>query len=205
MSTSKQEGRPRDPAISRALVRAAERRMEADGFDGLTVDGIVNEVGTTRQAFYRRHRSVSLLAVGILLDRFGRTDAVDTGRLESDLLELQRNDVAMMTAPLVRKSLPGLLEGVRRDPEVRGLYLEGLLRPRRRSMALALSRAAERGEARSDVDPEYVCDLLFGALLARALLPTGLPLDDRLARRTVATALHEIAIVPGRRPEEAEG
>lgn len=56
-----------------------------------------------------------------------------------------------------------------------------------------LVRALDRGELTNvEVDSEYICDLLFGPLLARVLLPTGLPLDDRLARQTVTTVLREM-------------
>lgn len=193
--TTKQEGRPRDPAISRALVRAAERQMEANGFHKLTVDGIVNEVGTTRQTFYRRYKSIALLALEVLLSRFDVEDDVDSGMLEADLLELQRNDVAMMTTPLIQKNLPGLFEDIRTDPEVRGLYFDRMIRPRRQNICMVIDRAAERGEVdRSNIDSEYICDLLFGPLLARILLPTNLPVDDRLARETVATVLRELKV-----------
>ncbi len=167
--------------------------MESSGFDNLTVDGIVNEVGTTRQTFYRRYKSLSLLALEILLERFGGQEEVDTGRLDSDLLELQRNDVAMMTTPLIQKNLPGLLEDMRTAPDIRAIYLDRMLRPRRENIGAVLDRARQRGEIpRDDVDSEYICDLLFGPLLARVLLPTELPIDDRLARQTVATVLNEL-------------
>lgn len=171
--------------------------MESDGFAKLTVDGIVSEVGTTRQTFYRRYKNVSLLALEVLLYRFSDQEAVDTGKIESDLLELQRSDVAMMTSPLIQKNLPGLFEDIRVVPEVREVYLEKMIRPRRDNVHRVIQRARGRGELKSaDVDSEYICDLLFGPLLARVLLPTGLPLDDRLARRTVATVLREIGRDP---------
>jgi AcrR family transcriptional regulator len=167
--------------------------MESGGFNKLTVDGIVNEVGTTRQTFYRRYKSVSLLALEVLLARFGGQEEIDTGKLESDLLELQRGDVAMMTTPLIQKNLPGLLEDIRIDADVRQLYFDRMIHPRRENVRLVISRALERGElTRTDIDSEYICDLLFGPLLARVLLPTDLPLDDRLARQTVTTVLQEV-------------
>ncbi|GAA1532355.1 TetR/AcrR family transcriptional regulator [Brevibacterium picturae] len=192
-TSQKVEGRPRDASISRALLRAAERRMESDGFAKLTVDGIVTEVGTTRQTFYRRYKNVAALALEVLLHRFGGQEAVDTGKIELDLLELQRSDVAMMTSPLIQKNLPGLFEDIRAVPEIRETYLETMIRPRRNNVSAVLDRARRRGKlVNADVDSEYICDLLFGPLLARVLLPTGLPLDDRLARQTVATVLCEI-------------
>lgn len=76
---------------------------------------------------------------------------------------------------------------------MREIYLDRMIRPRRNNVRDVLVRARERGELPdAEVDSEYICDLLFGPLLARVLLPTGLPLDDRLARRTVATALREM-------------
>lgn len=167
--------------------------MEADGHHKLTVDGIVHEVGCTRQTFYRRYKSVALLALEVLLSRFGVEGTVDSGKLEADLLELQRNDVAMMTTILVQKNLPGLFEDIRTDPDVRKLYYDRMIRPRRENIRLVIERAVERGEVHNaDTDAEYICDLLFGPLLSRILLPTDLPLDDRLARQSVDAALRVI-------------
>ncbi|MGO2422261.1 MAG: TetR/AcrR family transcriptional regulator C-terminal ligand-binding domain-containing protein [Brevibacterium aurantiacum] len=174
-------------------MRAAERRMESDGFDKLTVDGIVSEVGTTRQTFYRRYRSISLLALEILLDRFGGQEEVNTGSLAADLLELLRTDVAMMTSPLIRKNLPGLLEDIRTNEEVRVLYLERMILPRRDVVHEVLARAQARGEIhREDFDAEYICDLMFGPTLSRVLLQTDAPIDDRLARQIVGSVLREL-------------
>lgn len=189
--TTKQEGRPRNPAISQALRQAAERRMEADGFGSLTVDGLVKEVGTTRQAFYRRYSRVSVLALEVILTRFGESNPVDTGSLEADLLKLQRDDVSMMTTSLVRKNLPGMFEDIRTIPEVCAIYFERLILPRRQNVGRVIDNAAARGEVNPPhVDAEYICDLMFGAILSRLLLPTGLPVDDHFARETVATAVH---------------
>ncbi|AZZ54561.1 hypothetical protein C5E08_00700 [Rathayibacter iranicus] len=192
-NTGTKEGRPRDAAISRALIRAAERLMESDGFDKLTVDGIVSEVGTTRQTFYRRYKSVSLLALEILLERFGRQEEIDTGNLSSDLLELLRTDVAMMTSPLIRKNLTGLLEDMRTDDEIRARYLKEVIYSRREVVSRVLERAKARGEiTRDDTDSEYICDLMFGPALSRVVLQTGAPIDDRLARQIVASLMREL-------------
>ncbi|WP_448233174.1 TetR-like C-terminal domain-containing protein [Microbacterium lacticum] len=133
------------------------------------------------------------LALDVLLARFGQHELIDTGDLESDLLELQRADVTMMSSPLMQKNLAGLHEDTRTYPESRDLYYERIIRPRRDNLRVVLELASQRGELPDvGVDSEYICDLLFGALLARVILPTGLPIDDRLARQTVATVLHEL-------------
>lgn len=186
-------GRRNDPAISQALFQAAERWMETDGFASLTVDGLVTEVGTSRPAFYRRYRSIGELAFQVITDRFGDNEPPASRALEADLLHMQRNEVAMMTSALMRQNLPSLLELIRQEEELRQLYLDRFILPRRSSVARVVSTARDRGEpVRDDVDLDYVCDLLIGPLLARLLLPTGLPVDDSLARRTVRSALDEI-------------
>jgi len=189
--TAKLEGRPRDVAITRAIVDAATRQMETAGFGKLTVDGIVTEVGTTRQAFYRRYRNLSTLALEILLARFGKQDEVDTGSLEGDLFKLQIIDVAMMSTPLILNNLAGLLEEIQSDSETRAMYLEQMLIPRRNNVRKVLMRAQGRQEiAFVNPDSEFISDLLFGPLLARVLLPMGLPIDEALARQTVAAVLN---------------
>lgn len=168
--------------------------MANRGFGELTVDGIVNEVGTTRQTFYRRYATLSLLALEVLLTRFGDVEEVDTGSLESDLMKLQRDDVAMMTTPLIQKNLPGLFEDIRTIPEVRDLYYEKLISPRRANVSRVIQRAVERREIpdTTDADIEYVWDQLFGPLLNRVLMPMNAGIDDKLARRTVSTVMREL-------------
>ncbi|MBD8020232.1 MULTISPECIES: TetR-like C-terminal domain-containing protein [Brevibacterium] len=187
--------RRNNPAISQALFQAAERVMTTEGFSELTVDGLVNEVGTSRPAFYRRYRSIARLALDVILERYPDAPSSNTGSLRSDLLALQRNDVAMMTSPLLMHNLPALLEAMRTDEAIRRSYLDRFIAPRRRNVADVIAAAVGRGEiAEKDVDSEYICDLLFGPLLSRILLPTELPVTDVIARQTVATVLKELGV-----------
>jgi AcrR family transcriptional regulator len=189
-------GRPRDTMISAALLDAAERRMEAGGFETLTVDGLVADAGTTRQTFYRRYASIAELALEVLITRFGGQEEVDTGSLEHDLLTLQRLDVTMLSSALGRNSLAGIFEEIRTDPVVRTAYLERVIAPRRENVHAVLDRAVARGEIGSttEADAEYICDLLIGPLLARTLLPVALPLDEEFVHRTVGTVLRELGV-----------
>ncbi len=183
--TNNQTGRPFVPGITEALIQAAERIMVTEGFSGLSIDGLVTEVGTTRPTFYRRYPSIAHLAFEVIEARFGTGMQVDTGSLYGDLLKLQREDIAMFASPLVRNNLPGLLESVRTDPRVRDRYRDDFVGPRRANVARVIAAAVERGElADRSVDVDMVCDLLVGPILARTLLPLAVSADDRLARQT---------------------
>lgn len=188
---TKTVGRPPIPEITDALVRAAERIMESDGFSKLTVDGLVTEVRTTRPTFYRRYPSIAHVAFDVIRMRFGSATPVDTGTLRGDLLKLQREEVAMFSSQLLRNNLPGLLESMRTDPDVRDLYRDNFIMPRRANVRDIIVAAALRGEIDSTTshDVELVCDTLLGPILSRAVLPIGQPLDDHLARETVELAV----------------
>ncbi|MGO4583794.1 TetR/AcrR family transcriptional regulator [Arthrobacter sp. 2RAF6] len=183
-------GRPYDQEIGHALRLAAEHVMIEEGFSGLTVDGLVSEAGTTRPTFYRRYRNVAHLAFDVIVHRFGTGTDVDTGSLAEDLLQLQRDEVAMFSEPLLRNNLPGLLESVRTDSDIRDLYLEQFVKPRRGAVLRVVEAAIKRGEiSGSGFDFGWVCDLLLSPILTRALLPISGALDDQLAHRTALLAL----------------
>lgn len=165
--------------------------MSTEGFSGLSVDALVTAVGTTRPAFYRRYTNIAHLAFDVIFRRFGVDAPPEAGSLASDLLQLQRAEIAMFADPLLRKNLPGLLESVRIDESVRGLYQEQFVERRRANVAAAVDRAVARGEMLPSAGQlDFVCDLLLGPILTRALVPTPhAGLDDELARQTVDAAL----------------
>jgi len=185
-------GRPPVSGLTEALLRAAKRIMLNEGFSSLTVDALVTEVGTTRPTFYRRFSNTADVALTVVRNTFGTGTAVDTGSLRGDLLALQREEVQMFSSALIRKNLSGLLEAARSDVDLRAAYASQFIGPRRANVARVLSAAVERGEIADDVDAEFVCDLLFGPILARALMPSGGALDDRLAEQTTEAALRSI-------------
>lgn len=167
--------------------------MVTEGFEGLTVDRLVTEVGTTRPTFYRRFPSTAALAFEVIWRRFGVGSPVDTGSLSEDLLTLQREDIAMFSTPLMQRNLPGLVRLVRSDPEIRSRYRVDFIEPRRANVRDLILSAVGRGEIPdADIDFEYLCDLLLGPLLARTLLPLDGALDDRLARTTVRTVMEHL-------------
>lgn len=160
------------------------------GYSSLNVDKLVTEVGTTRPTFYRRYPNIDHLAFEVIRNRFQTATDVATGTLAGDLLKLQREEVSMFSDPLIRNNLPGLLESIRTNPEVGKLYADLFIRPRREKVGLVIKAAVNHGEIpHSNIDVEFVCDILLGPLLTRVLLPVDVALDDKLARQTAQLAL----------------
>ncbi|MFC5932023.1 TetR/AcrR family transcriptional regulator [Cryobacterium melibiosiphilum] len=183
-------GRPHVSGITETLLEAAERIMMGEGYAALTVDGLVNEIGTTRPTFYRRFPNIAHLALEVIKTRFGGVNNVDTGSLYEDLLVLQREEIAMYASPLLRNNLPGILDAAGADETLRDLCDSQFASPRRSNVARVIDAAVQRGEIDgAGIDIEYFCDMLVGPVLSRALLPTGAPLDDQLARLTTESAV----------------
>ncbi|AZZ56017.1 TetR/AcrR family transcriptional regulator [Rathayibacter iranicus] len=191
---SNKPGRPYATGIAEALLQAAERVMVDKGYSALTVDALAAEVGTTRPTFYRRFPSVAHLALAVIKNRFGTGTPPDTGSLYNDLLALQRQEVAMLATPLLRKNLPGLLYAAHTDNEFSVLYEAEFVLPRRANVVHIIDAAGRRNEIGVEIlDVDYVCDLLLGPIFLRALPSARAPLDDRFARQTVETAICTLA------------
>ncbi len=184
-------GRPRAEALDAAILDAAVELITANGYQAASIDAIARKAGTTRPAVYRRHGSRGHLVVAAIARRFGLDPAADTGSLRGDLLAVQLAQMGFFADPLVKRSLPGLLEETSRDADLRKQFFDEFVRPRRESTARSLLRAVQRGEIEAGFDIEWICDLLTGPLLMRSFLPTG-PIDDNLANQTIDAALAEL-------------
>jgi AcrR family transcriptional regulator len=184
-------GRPRAEALDAAILDAAVELITANGYQAASIDAIARRAGTTRPAVYRRHGSRGHLVVAAMARRFGLDPAADTGSLRGDLLAVQLAQLGFFADPLVKRSLPGLLEETSRNANLRKQFFDEFVRPRRESTARSLLRAVQRGEIEAGFDIEWICDLLTGPLLMRSFLPTG-PIDENLANQTIDAALAEL-------------
>ncbi len=194
-------GRPASPEITQALLAAAREVMQEKGYGSLTVDGLTARVGTSRPAFYRRFPTLGHLACEVLLNEYQASEAGSEGNLETDLLRLQQEDLAMFTSPLMRKNLVGLLEAVRSDSSLRDLYRTRFISPRRQNVERLISSAVRREEIPPpSVSLALINDLLVGPLLSRAVLPLEEPLDDELAQETVSVVMSVLRDSSSERP-----
>lgn len=184
-------GRPKSTTVDAALTQAAQEILMEDGYEGLSVDGLVKRDGTTRPTFYRRYPDLGALALEILLNRYAiELDQVfDTGNLSSDLLAVQRDQPTFFTEPLVYRALPGFFATLRADTDLRQSFVDRFVAPRRQATALILQRAACRHEVSSDFDANGICDLLAGPFILRVQIPEVGPPDANLVYATVAAAL----------------
>ena len=99
---SKDQGRPRDARIDRAVLDAAAALLHEVGYADLTVAAIADRAGTSRPAVYRRWPSKAHLVHEAAFRDADTTETLRTGVLEDDLRDLVRRTAGLLASPLAR-------------------------------------------------------------------------------------------------------
>ncbi len=190
---SRGPGRPRDAGRDRAILAAALRILQKQGYGGLTIEGVAAAAGVGRPTIYRRWPSKPALVVAALVgSNQVALPSVDTGSLRGDLIEVQRRQIELISAPNARRVTAGLVADLATDLELAEKYVHDYLAPRRATVWEVLQRGVDRGELHADADFAFVYDLLLGPLFMRAVV-WGQPLAPDAAEKTVDVVLAAFA------------
>jgi AcrR family transcriptional regulator len=165
--------RRRGEALEAALLDAAWDELQAVGYQALTMEAVADRAGTSRAVLYRRWPKKAELVVAALRRRRPMLsgEVPDTGSLRGDVVAL----LARMSSRLAKtgpEMLYGLLGDYLADAELFDRLRADVLQIGTDVTTTMLKRAAERGEARSEVSPRV------------AALPTDLYRNELLLRRT---------------------
>lgn len=156
----------------RATVLAAVDALLAEvGDEGLTLDAVAERSGVHRTTLYRRWGSMPMLLVD-LLDAGTEDDwrAPDTGSLEGDLVAINREVHAALTAePSVTAAV---VAASFRSPEA-GEALRRFWEDRYERCAAVVHRAVERGEVPPGTDPRRLLVAATGPLYHQRILLGG--------------------------------
>jgi AcrR family transcriptional regulator len=183
----KGRGRPRNPRIDREVVSAVLKELRHGGYRAVTLEGIAHRVKRARTSLYRRWPSKRHLVAYSVLSEMGARPAADTGTLRGDLQAAVASLRRAFAGPL-RQALPGLVADMAHDAELAAIIREEVLETRRNSMRAAFTRAAARGEARTDLELELLLDMMTGPFYYRALFGHA-PISRRMAHDTVEYVL----------------
>ena len=185
-------GRPRDPRIDGAVLRATVELLAETGYSGLLVSAIADRAGTSKPAIYRRWPSKAHLVHEAVFPIGAATAIPDTGSLPEDLREMVRRTMAVLTTPAARAALPGLIGEMAADPSLHSALLERFAGVIAGGLAEWLENAASRGQVRTDVTAAELAEAFAGIALL-ALLTHGTELDDAWVDRTTTLLLKGIS------------
>ncbi|HUE31874.1 MAG TPA: TetR/AcrR family transcriptional regulator [Mycobacterium sp.] len=184
-------GRPRDPRIDGAVLRATVELLAETGYPGLLVSAIATRAGTSKPAIYRRWPSKAHLVHEAVFPIGAATALPDTGSLPDDLHEMVRRAMAFLTTPAARAALPGLVGEMAADPTLHSALLQRFAGIIGGGLAELLERAAARGEVRADVTAAELTEAIAGITLM-GLLTRATELDDAWVDRTTTLLLKGI-------------
>ncbi|PRC53398.1 TetR family transcriptional regulator, partial [Mycobacterium sp. ITM-2017-0098] len=83
--------------------------MGQSSYAELSLDAIAARAGTSKPAIYRRWRGKAHLVHEAVFPVDATTEIPDTGSLESDVREMIRRTLAVLSTPAARAALPGLV------------------------------------------------------------------------------------------------
>ncbi len=174
-STKPGRGRPRDPAIDRAILESARSVLARKGFTGTSMEEIARTAGVGKDTLYRRWKSKEQLVQHLLSVLAAESVPVpieDDPKYAlftflQDIVRLNRqSDFGAIVAGIVGESArnPQLAEGFRRFWDERRSIAGGIVR-----------RIVDPGT--SDQEINVILDHLLGPIYYRILL-TGAAIGD---------------------------
>ncbi len=178
-------GRPRDPRIDDAALRATVELLGASGYADLSVDAIAKRAGTSKPAIYRRWPSKAHLVHEAVFPITEATALPATGSLEDDVREMVRRTTGVLTTPAARAAMPGLVAEMATDPTLHTRLLERFGYVLSQGLTERLDEAKNRGDVRPDVTAADLVEAIAGITLM-AILTRGQAITEAWVERTAA-------------------
>ncbi|MFC8045377.1 TetR/AcrR family transcriptional regulator [Nocardia sp. NPDC057353] len=171
-----ENGRPRDTRIDAAVLSAAAELLAEVGYADLTMAAIADRAGTSRPAVYRRWPGKAHLVHEAVFRDADTSAVAATGALETDLRAIVARCAALLTSPLARLAVPGLIGEAAADATLNQRLLDRFALHGWRGLDGHLAAAVERGELRPGFDGAVLLEVVIGSALAAMLIrgPDGL-------------------------------
>jgi AcrR family transcriptional regulator len=168
-------GRPRDPVVDQAILRAALELFIEQGIVGASIEKIAKRAGVAKTSVYRRWSSREALlakAIEVARNATGYTvDLVDRTPPQ-DFVKLLIEACEVVGRPEIRKLMTRLIGSIPDYPKLIEVYRETYYLPRRQAFGRALERVRAAGLLAKDVDLEALADMIIGAVMYRLIMPS---------------------------------
>jgi AcrR family transcriptional regulator len=155
-----------EPQIRR-IVDGARCHFFANGFRGVTMDDLAEELGMSKKTLYARYRSKSALLEAVLADKFREVET-ELGRVTSggmpDIVSTMRRLLTCLQGQLQEIQQPFVRDIHRHAPEI-----FRLIQSRRRKMiekhfGKVLSEGRRKGIIRRDIPTRLMIEILLGTI-----------------------------------------
>ncbi|WP_232291875.1 TetR-like C-terminal domain-containing protein [Frankia sp. QA3] len=187
-------GRPRESAVDARLLEAVRALLTHSDYSQVSIAQISAAAAAGRAAIYRRWSSKpELVFAAVVHGTELDAERFDRGGLSADLSALVEHVVALLSTPVARHALPGLVADLQADPEARHGFRARFVAAEVELVAGMLARARSRAELRLDhpISAHSVHAHLLGMAWAEVFLVGGEPdaraIVDRISRSVLST------------------
>lgn len=166
-------GRPRNPALDRAILSAAARQLGDLGYARMSLESVAAAAGTTVPSLRRRFANKAELVAAVIgslrVEELPDGAPTPRGHALAILENLHRNLRAIPAMAI----LGSLLAEEERHPELLQLFKTRLVEPRRALLRQALAV----GDLPESTDLDALTSMLIGSFYGRYVTLAGIP-DD---------------------------
>jgi AcrR family transcriptional regulator len=172
-SASTKAGRPRNPALDRAILSAAARQLGDLGYAGMSLESVAAAAGTTAPSLRRRYPNKAGLVAAVIGSLRVEEPPAGAPTPRAHALAILENFHHNLRAIPALAILGSLLAEEERHPELLYLFKTRLVEPRRALLRQALA-AGGLGES---ADLDALTSMLIGSFYGRYVTLAGIP-DD---------------------------
>jgi AcrR family transcriptional regulator len=166
-------GRPRNPALDRAILSAAARQLGELGYARMSLESVATAAGTTVPSLRRRYPSKAALAAAVISSLRVEDPPSDAPTPRAHALAILENFRSNLRATPALAIVGSLLAEEQRHPELLHLFKIRIVEPRRALLRQALAA----GDLPESADLDALTSMLVGSFYGRYLTSAGIP-DD---------------------------
>lgn len=183
-------GRPRSRFADEAIIRAVLEVLARDGYQSMSMQSVATVAGVGKPTIYRRFASKADLVAAALVQITAGPEPTLPAATGGALRVLLGAAAGSLARPGAMVILGSLIAERQADPALVSAFNARVFGPRRAVVLKVLEAGVAAGEVDAAVDPALVSDLLFGAILGRAIL--GEDLGGDVLDRIVDTVMRGV-------------
>jgi len=189
---TKQRGRPRNPKVRVAILRAARELLEAGGLTAVTMEGIAARAGVGKPTIYREWPNAHAVALAAFLEATPSDFPARESGSGVDDLKNQLRKLAALFATRTGRSVSAMIAATQGETELSKAFRNHFILKSRAEGQNILERAIASAVLRKDIDIEVALDLIYAPVYFRLLIGHG-ALDGAFTDSIVDHALTGLA------------
>jgi len=180
-------GRPRDPAVQRQILAAADEIIREGGSAALTMEGVALRAGVSKQSVYRRWSSRGDLLIDLYFGSDFEPQAAIAGTTFRERFTSYLDwSVKRLFDPSRASILRALAVEGQTDVAVREALTTRIVEPRLAQGRSLIQEGKSGGEVRQDLDVDTALEFVFGSVWFNVLIKGG-AIDSTWEMRTLDT------------------